>query len=70
VAHKHGRRCTIYRRVTSANGTAAAGPVSVAFPGRVGSQSLRPGSYRVTVEAHDATGAVAQARRIGFTVQR
>ena len=69
-AHKHGRRCTIYRRVTSATGTAAAGPVSVAFPGRVGSHAPRPGSYRVTVEAHDATGAVAQARRIGFTVLR
>ena len=70
VAHKHGRRCTIYRRVMSATGTAAGGPVSVAFPGRTGSQRLRPGSYRLTVEAHDATGAVAQARRIGFTVQR
>lgn len=63
-----GRRCRLYRRRLTLSAPAAAGPVSIAFSGRRGSTRLRPGLYRLTAEARDSSGAVAQVRRIGFTI--
>jgi hypothetical protein len=63
-----GQRCRLYRRQSTLTGVTRAGLVSVAFSGRIGSKRLRPGLYRLTVEARDATGASALARRVSFTI--
>jgi hypothetical protein len=63
-----GRRCRLYRRQSTITGVTQAGLVGVAFSGRIGSKRLRPGLYRLTVEARDGIGASAQARRISFTI--
>ena len=63
-----GRRCRLYRRQSTLTGISQAGLVGVAFSGRIGSKRLRPGLYRLTVEARDGTGANALARRVSFTI--
>ena len=63
-----GKPCRSYKKVGVLARAQATGAVSVAFPGRLGRKALRPGAYRLTVEARDGTGAVAQPRRVTFTV--
>jgi hypothetical protein len=68
AARAHGQRCRLYRRQSTLTRATGVGFVSVAFSGRIGSKRLRPGLYRLTVEAHDAAGANALARRVSFTI--
>ena len=50
--------------------SASAGTSRVAFSGRIGRRALRPGRYRLIVEARDAAGNVTVAPPKGFRVVR
>ncbi len=65
-----GKPCHSYKKAGTLTRAQVSGTVSVAFSGRLGRKALRPGAYRLTVEARDGAGAVAQPRRITFTVLR
>lgn len=66
----HGKPCRSYKTAGTLTGTHVSGPVSVAFSGRLGPKRLQPGTYRLTVEAHDSAGGVAQPQGVTFTVVR
>lgn len=50
--------------------TGGAGRNRVAFSGRVGRHTLRPGRYRATLTAIDATGSRSKARAVAFRIVR
>ena len=50
--------------------TGSAGRNRVAFSGRVGRHTLRPGRYRATLTAIDATGSRSKARAVAFRIVR
>jgi hypothetical protein len=43
--------------------------VAVAFSGRLGSKTLKPGRYRATLAARNSAGT-SKAQRLSFTVVR
>lgn len=65
------KRCTRHVRVGAlTRRDVAAGAVSVAFTGRIGSKRLVRGRYRASVTARDAAGNRSSARTVMFTVVR
>jgi uncharacterized delta-60 repeat protein len=50
--------------------TSSAGGNRVAFSGRVGRHALRPGRYRATLTATDASGNHSKARAVAFRIVR
>ncbi|HEX6582428.1 MAG TPA: hypothetical protein VF056_02415 [Thermoleophilaceae bacterium] len=57
-------------KVVKLKRTSGAGGNRVRFTGRVGRRTLRPGRYRATLTAVDATGAKSQARAVAFRIVR
>ena len=57
-------------KVVKLKRTSRAGGNRVRFTGRVGRRTLRPGRYRATLTAVDATGARSQARAVTFRIVR
>ena len=57
-------------RVVKLKRPSRAGGNRVRFTGRVGRRTLRPGRYRATLTAVDATGARSQARAVTFRIVR
>ena len=57
-------------KVVKLKRTSQAGGNRVRFTGRVGRRTLRPGRYRATLTAVDATGARSQARAVTFRIVR
>jgi hypothetical protein len=66
---KH-KRCYRYRRVGAAHRRTEAGAQTARLDGTVGGQALRPGRYRATVAATDATGNYSRAVRLHLLVLR
>jgi hypothetical protein len=64
------KRCTRFKGVGTLTRSAVAGPVSVAFSGRIGSRALRRGRHRFVVFAVDAAGNRSARKRIGFRIVR
>lgn len=64
------KRCTRWVKVGKAltRKGLGAGAQKIAFTGRIGRKAMKPGGYRLTVVATDATGAKSKPRRAGFTV--
>ena len=61
-----GRRCTAYVRRGSILGDGKLGDNRVPFRGRVAGRALRPGRYRVTLEATAAAGTVVKGGTAQF----
>jgi len=57
-------------KVVKLKRTSRAGGNRVRFTGRVGRRTLRPGRYRATLTALDATGARSPARAVTFRIVR
>lgn len=68
---RKARRCTLYRTaITLTRSGVGAGPHAVAFSGRTKKRTLKPGKYRLSATATDATGNVSAPRSAAFTVVR
>lgn len=67
-SRKHS--CRLYASRGAITVPAAAGNNRVAFNGTIGRRRLAPGSYRVTLTALPASGAMAAGGTLGFTVLR
>ena len=65
----HARRCTRALGAGTLTLTAPAGLNSVAFRGRVGTRTLKPGRYRAVFIAIDAAGASAP-KTLSFRIVR
>lgn len=64
------RRCRRYRHIFTLKRTVRQGRTRMRFTGRVGRRALRPGLYRVTVRARNASGKLSGRKRAGFRVVR
>ncbi len=69
ITRCRGRRCTREVAKLSRAGTRARRN-RIAFSGRVGRKTLRPGRYRATVTATDRAGNVSAPRTIRFRIVR
>lgn len=63
-----GRRCNVYRAAGKLVRTTGRGRRKVPFTGRIGTRPLRPGQYRLTAIAKDASGNTSKPRRARFTI--
>lgn len=64
-----GRKaCTRARPLGSFDRKSSRGPSSQRFSGKIGRKRLKPGRYRATLEAVDASSNASLPRRIGFRV--
>lgn len=63
-----GRRCVALKPITILTTTGVAGPNSFVFSGRVGGRALRPGRFRVAMNAIDAAGNSSAVRSSWFRV--
>jgi hypothetical protein len=69
--NRRGRRCTLYRRVTTLERRAGRGTNRTRFSGRVRQRALRAGRYRVSVTATDGAGNRSpRAARAWFRIVR
>jgi uncharacterized delta-60 repeat protein len=68
-SHK-GRPCRRYVAAGTLRRVGRRGPNRVAFSGKIGRRSLRPGAYRLVVSGVDAAGNRATARPRGFRIVR
>ncbi len=68
--NRKARRCKRWVKRGAIERSAAAGPVSIPFSGRIGKKALRPGSYRALVTARDAAGNRSQQRTVSFKIVR
>jgi hypothetical protein len=64
------KRCYRYRRIGGVHRRTDTGDGTVRLDGMVGGQPLRPGRYRATVAATDATGNYSRAVRLRLLVLR
>jgi hypothetical protein len=65
------RRCTrVVKQLTLTRRGGRAGVNQVAFSGRVGRLTLKPGSYQASLSARDAAGNRSKAVVVRFTVVR
>jgi hypothetical protein len=64
------RRCIRYRLAGTFRHRGAAGANSFRFRGRVNGRRLRPGRYRLTATAVDASGNRSLSRRVAFRIVR
>jgi hypothetical protein len=68
-ANRRKRRCTrLVRTGQFAVTSAAAGANTKRFSGRIGSRTLKPGRYRLTLVAVDAAGNKSKPRRLRFRI--
>jgi hypothetical protein len=64
------RRCTRYKRAGRLTRLGPAGTNKVAFSGRIGRRKLKPGNYRITIQAHDLASNFGKRTRLPFTIVR
>lgn len=69
-AHRHARRCGFYQRVGSFNHLDQAGPVKLRYSGRANGRKLRPGRYRITIQARNTTGQLSAKVKRSFRIVR
>jgi hypothetical protein len=70
-ANRARKACTRWVRAKgSLSVNVMAGETSVAFFGRVGGKTLKPGRYRLSARATDAAGNVSLTRRAAFRIRR
>jgi hypothetical protein len=68
---KKKKRCTLFKRAgTLTRKNQNKGKNTTKFSGRIGKRALRPGSYRATIEATDATGNRSTVKKVGFKIVR
>lgn len=67
---RSGTRCTISRRVATLTRALPRGASAIAFSGRIGSDKLAPGRYRLVLVATDAAGNRSRAERLRFRLVR
>jgi hypothetical protein len=65
-----GRRCVALKSITILTATGVAGPNALVFSGRIGGRGLRPGRFRVAMNAIDAAGNSSAVRTSRFQVVR
>jgi hypothetical protein len=63
-----GRRCIALKLITILTDGGVAGPNSFVFSGRIGDRALRPGRFRVAMNAIDPVGNSSADRRSWFRV--
>jgi len=78
--NRRGKKCRVYEPVgLITRSHPVAGPVSVAFSGRIVGRNgplrvvdvyLKPGRYRATIVAADATRNISKPVQLAFTVLR
>lgn len=67
--NRSARRCTRYTRKTTVTFSATAGASTRPFTAKVGTTTLPPGAYRLTVSAKNAAGVAAKTKpTVTFTV--
>ena len=66
--NKSAKKCTIVKTVKTAKLSAVAGANSTSFGGRIGSTTLKPGSYQLVITATDSTGNTSTAKPVSFTI--
>jgi hypothetical protein len=63
------KRCTLVKTDgTLVRNSLGAGPGRVGFSGRIGHRRLKPGYYKLRIDATDPAGNTASPRTLKFTV--
>jgi hypothetical protein len=65
-----GRRCIVPKPIGIFTRSGVAGANSFRFSGRIGSHAVRPGHFRLAMNAIDAAGNSSAVRTLGFRVVR
>jgi hypothetical protein len=69
-SNRRRKACTYAKVVTTIRRSAAAGPVSLAFSGKVSGRKLAKGRYTATFVVTDAAGNVSKPVSLLFTIKR
>jgi hypothetical protein len=70
AGRRHGKACTVYRKITgSLRIDATTGQNTITFTGRLGTDRLKAGRYRLTAIAIDAAGNRSSAARVTIAVR-
>jgi hypothetical protein len=67
-SNRKKRSCTRYVKIGSFAQDGVQGTNSKAFSGKIGRRTLKPGKYRATLVATDASGNASQAKRLSMKV--
>jgi hypothetical protein len=70
VTRAKGRRCIAPKPIGIFTRSGVAGANSFRFSGRIGSHAVRPGRFRLAMNAIDAAGNSSAVRTLGFRVVR
>jgi hypothetical protein len=65
-----GRRCVVLKPIAIFTRSGVAGANSFRFSGRIGTHPLRPGRFRLAMNAIDAAGNSSASHSLGFRVVR
>lgn len=68
IAAQKRARCTLYVSRRKFKKTGKAGANTVSFTGKIGKRTLKPGTYRLTLTATDASHNHSRAARTTFTI--
>jgi hypothetical protein len=63
-----GRRCVVLKPIAIFTRSGVAGANSFRFSGRIGTHALRPGCFRLAMNAIDAAGNSSASHALGFRV--
>ncbi|MBA2349999.1 MAG: PKD domain-containing protein [Solirubrobacterales bacterium] len=69
-ANRKRKRCTYAKVLTRIRRAVKAGPVRIAFSGRVAGRRLAPGRYRASIVVTDLAGNASKPALLAFTVKR